>query len=167
MVKKITDDQPRVHFDCTKCPAYCCSIYERVAVTKRDIARLARHFNVTPEVAARRYTKLHRSSGDRILRRMADDLFGEACIFLDRETRGCGAYHGRPNVCREYPDRTRCAYYDVLRFERKQQRDDNVLPLFQITFREDTAKEAVETDKGTERVWEWTPKKMRKARGEN
>ena len=30
MVKTIKDDQPRVYFDCNKCPAYCCSIYERV-----------------------------------------------------------------------------------------------------------------------------------------
>jgi hypothetical protein len=40
MVKTIKDDQPRTYFDCTKCPAFCCSIYERVQVTKRDITRL-------------------------------------------------------------------------------------------------------------------------------
>ena len=35
----IKDDQPRVYFDCNKCPAFCCSVYERVRVTKRDVTR--------------------------------------------------------------------------------------------------------------------------------
>ena len=47
MGKKITDEQPRVYFDCSKCPAYCCSVYERVQVSKRDLNRLARHFGLT------------------------------------------------------------------------------------------------------------------------
>ena len=47
----IKDEQPRVFFNCSKCPAFCCSVYERVEVTKRDLNRLARHFGVTPEVA--------------------------------------------------------------------------------------------------------------------
>jgi hypothetical protein len=38
-------------------------------------------------------------------------------------------------VCREFPARTRCAYYDLLTFERSQQGDETVLPLVQITFR--------------------------------
>ena len=32
-------------YDCTKCPAYCCS-YEHIGVSKRDINRLARHFEI-------------------------------------------------------------------------------------------------------------------------
>jgi hypothetical protein len=35
----------RVLFNCLRCPAYCCS-YDRIEVTKRDIARLAKHFQV-------------------------------------------------------------------------------------------------------------------------
>lgn len=159
MVKTIKDDQPRVYFDCAKCPAYCCSIYERVSLKARDIKRLAKHFGVTEEVAAKRYTKLHRSSGERVLRRSSDPVLGEACMFLNHETRGCGIYHARPAVCREYPDRPRCAYYDVLQFERRQQADENVLPLFQITFLEVKEKKEVKTKKGMELVWEWTPEK--------
>jgi hypothetical protein len=34
---------PRVLYDCTKCPAYCCSIYGIVEVTDRDLKRLAKH----------------------------------------------------------------------------------------------------------------------------
>ena len=44
----------RVSYDCSKCPAYCCSIYERVEVTPRDLRRLARHFGLTLEAASRR-----------------------------------------------------------------------------------------------------------------
>jgi Fe-S-cluster containining protein len=135
MGKKITDEQPRVYFDCSKCPAYCCALYERIQVTKRDLNRLAKHFGITVERAAKRYTKMW-DAKERVLKRAPDPILGEACQFLDHETRGCTIYHARPQVCREYPDRSRCSYYDVLQFERRQQDDPNVLPLFQITFRE-------------------------------
>jgi hypothetical protein len=43
-------------------------------------------------------------------------------------------------VCREFPITTRCAYYDLLKFEREQQDDPNALPIVQITFREKNGK---------------------------
>jgi len=157
MTKKITDEQPRIYFDCSKCPAYCCSIYERVQVTKRDLNRLAKYFGVSADVAEKRYTKIHKESGERVLRRKKDVIFEEACQFLNPETRGCGIYHARPAVCREYPDRSRCAYYDLLQFERRQQDDQNTLPLVQITFRE-VKKKVVHDDNGSEKIWEWKQK---------
>ena len=160
MVKTIRDDKPRVYFDCNKCPAFCCSVYERVQVTKRDLNRLAKHFGVSVETARRRYTT--RWKDERILRRTDDEIFEQACVFLNQETRGCSIYHARPGVCREYPARSRCAYYDLLRFERKQQADETCLPLIQITFRE-VKKEEVTNDNtnGRERVWEWTPERRK------
>jgi Fe-S-cluster containining protein len=121
------------YYNCSKCPAYCCSIYERVQVTKRDLKRLAKHFAVDLETAARRFTSIWQ--GERVLRRKADPIFGKACKFLNPDTRQCSIYHARPLVCREFPARARCAYYDLLQFERVQQGDDTVLPLVQITFR--------------------------------
>jgi Fe-S-cluster containining protein len=123
----------RSYYDCTDCPAYCCAIYERVQVTPRDIRRLAKHFGITEEQATLRFTKMY--AKERVLRRKADPLFGQACQFLNPETRGCTIYHARPSVCREYPDTIRCAYYDLLKFERKQQDDMNVVPLVRITFK--------------------------------
>ncbi len=119
-------------YDCDKCVAYCCSIYDRVQVNARDIKRLAAHFGVTPEVATQRYTKLW--GKERILRRKADRLFGQACMFLNQETRKCTIYNARPGTCREFPDTSRCAYYDLIQFERKQQDDPDVIPLVKITF---------------------------------
>ncbi len=152
----ITDEQPRVYFDCSKCPGYCCSIYERVQVTKRDINRLAKHFGVSYDVAYRRYTKNWEK--ERVLKRTPDPVLGESCQFLDPVKRNCTVYLSRPNVCREYPDRARCVYYDVIQFERRQQDDESVLPLVQITFRETKRVENADTKSG-ERVWEWTPGK--------
>src|SRR2546426_8992020 len=88
------------YYNCSRCPAYCCSIYERVQVTRRDIKRLARHFGTSFERASQRYTKLFQ--GERILRRKADPIFGQACKFLDPETRRCTIYEARPQVCREF-----------------------------------------------------------------
>jgi Fe-S-cluster containining protein len=151
-IKKVTDEQPRVYFDCSKCPAYCCSIYERVGVSKRDLNRLAKYFGVSAETAEKRYTRMH--SGERVLRRRKDAIFAKSCMFLNQETRGCGIYHARPAVCREYPARTRCSYYDLLQFERNQQDDPNTLPLVQITFRE-VKKTVVSDNNGSEQIWKW------------
>ncbi|HZH11703.1 MAG TPA: YkgJ family cysteine cluster protein [Microvirga sp.] len=148
----IKDDQPRVYFDCNKCPAFCCSIYERVVVTKRDITRLAKFFGVTFEEARERYTADF--EGERVLKRVKDKIFEKTCMFLDQKTRGCTIYHGRPAVCRSYPGRSRCAYYDVLRFERTTQGDESVIPLIKITFHE-VEEEVEEYADGPERVYEW------------
>jgi len=123
----------RSYYDCNKCPAYCCSIYDRVQVTKRDIKRLAKHFGVDVATAQKKFTTTWQD--EPILRRKADPIFGKACKFLDPETRKCTIYHARPLVCREFPARARCAYYDLLTFEKTQQGDDSVVPLVQITFR--------------------------------
>ena len=123
----------RSYYNCVACPAFCCSVYERVQVTPRDIRRLAKHFGVTVEVATARYTKMWEK--ERVLRRKRDHLFGEACQFINPETRGCGIYDARPAVCREFPTSTRCAYYDLYQFEKVQQDDPDTLPVVQITFR--------------------------------
>jgi Fe-S-cluster containining protein len=128
----ITDDSKRSYFNCDKCPAYCCSIYDRVQVTKRDIKRLAKHFALSVETATLRFTK--RWEKEQVLRRKKDPIFGRACQFLDPQTRKCTVYHARPLVCREFPLTRRCGYYDLLTFERRQQDDYNVLPLVQIKF---------------------------------
>ena len=83
-----TKPKQKSYYDCVDCPAYCCSVYERVLVTPRDIRRLAKHFGVTEEVATVRYTKIYEK--ERVLRRKKDKLFGEACQFINPETRGCG-----------------------------------------------------------------------------
>ena len=125
----------RSYYNCSSCPAYCCAIYERVQVTPRDIQRLARHFAVDYATAEKRYTTIWQ--GERILRRKSDPIFGQACKFLNPETRRCTIYDARPLTCREFPARKRCAYYDLLTFERSQQNDPTVLPLVQITFRDE------------------------------
>lgn len=122
-------------YDCDKCVAYCCSIYDRVQVSPRDVRRLAAHFGVTPEVAVARYTKVW--GKERILRRRSDRLFGQACMFLNQDTRKCTIYHARPGTCREFPTTPRCAYFDLIEFERGQQNDPEVVPLVKITFLDD------------------------------
>jgi Fe-S-cluster containining protein len=128
-----------------------------VQVTKRDITRLAKHFGVSYETARRRYTK--QWEDERVLKKVEDKIFPVTCVFLDQDKRGCTVYHARPAVCREYPDRVRCPYYDMLQFERRQQADDTVLPLVQITFREVTETNG---NGNGEKVWEWEPEKKKK-----
>jgi hypothetical protein len=113
-------------YDCLKCPAYCCS-YDRIAVTKRDINRLAKHFGIDPETAKKRFTK--EVEGDQILRHQKDKLYGSICMFIDLKTRRCSIYDARPAVCHEYPDQPKCGYYDFLKWERKHQEDEEFIPM--------------------------------------
>jgi Fe-S-cluster containining protein len=125
---------PRPQYDCAQCPAFCCSVYERVTVTPRDLRRLAKHFNLSLEETKKRFTKTW--GDENILRRKCDHLLGETCQFLDPQTRGCTVYAGRPDACREYPTRAKCAYYDLYKFEMKHQDDATVIPLIRIEFKE-------------------------------
>ena len=114
--------QPRVAYDCTKCPAYCCS-YPLIEAGRRDIARLAKYFGVSYEQAERRYTKYDAGAKVRTLRHQQDEHFNQVCRFLDTEKRRCTVYEARPAVCRDFPGGKRCGYYDFLQFEREQQGD--------------------------------------------
>jgi Fe-S-cluster containining protein len=120
------NNSPKLSYDCLKCPAYCCS-YESINVNKRDVKRLARHFDVDVETAIRRFTKIR--EGERVLRHQKDDVYGSVCMFLDTKTRRCTIYEARPAVCHEYPARPRCGYYDFLRWERTHQDDPEYIPL--------------------------------------
>jgi len=119
-------------YDCTKCVGYCCSIYDRVDVEKKDIRRLAKHFGVSEKNAKDTFTTV--VDGFRSLKRMDDLIFERTCIFLDQTTRLCSIYDARPDTCREWPVHSgdRCVYYDILQFERKQQDDDEYVPVVDI-----------------------------------
>jgi hypothetical protein len=39
-------------------------------------------------------------------------------------------------VCRTFPEGPRCAYFDLLQFEREHQKDATVIPLIELVFHE-------------------------------
>ena len=112
----------RIFYNCLNCPSYCCT-YPRIAVTKRDIERLARHFEISYEKARQRFTKPGSTKRERVLRHQKDETFGSACRFLDLETRLCTIHGARPDVCRKHPVTPTCAYYTFLMAERRDQND--------------------------------------------
>ncbi len=108
-------------YDCLKCPGYCCS-YPVIALTKRDVKRLAKHHDMSYEAAIDKFTKADHGH-KRIMRRKKDEHFGRICRFFDTEARRCTVYEARPEICREFPNEKRCGYYDFLVFERRHQDD--------------------------------------------
>ena len=118
----------RAKYSCKKCPAFCCT-YSEIEVTKRDIERLARHFDLTFAVAEERFTKQDSKKEKRLLRHRKDTIFDSACMMLDQEQRRCTVYDARPGVCRTFPESSRCGYYEFLKFERAQQGDDQYVAL--------------------------------------
>ena len=119
---------PHRQYNCSKCPAYCCS-YDEIEVRDADLVRLARHFDVSVDEAEIRYTK-ETPSGTRIMRHRKDEIFGSTCQFLDPEERRCTIYGARPRICRAYPGTTRCGFYDFLSSERRSQDDPEYVPSF-------------------------------------
>jgi hypothetical protein len=122
-------DKPkeRLQFNCLNCPGYCCS-YPVIVVTKYDVTRLAKHFNLSWEEAEKRFTKSQHGY-KRILRKKKDEHYGSICRFFDQEKRCCGIYEARPHVCRAFPGGGRCGYYDFLMFERRAQEDPEFVAL--------------------------------------
>jgi hypothetical protein len=109
-------------YNCQKCPGYCCS-YPLIRLEKRDVERLARHHGLAFETARRRFTeKAH--GAKYAMRRKPDQHYGGICQFFDTEARRCTVYEARPGICRAFPGRSRCGYYDFLMFERRAQDDD-------------------------------------------
>jgi hypothetical protein len=121
--------KPKLQYDCSKCPGYCCS-YPRIEVKPADIERIARHFGISAEEAARRFTRIYDDEGtpERILRHRKDSVFGSICRFFDTRARQCTIYAARPQVCRDYPNGSRCGYYGFIQFERKHQGDPDFIP---------------------------------------
>lgn len=111
-----------IFYDCHNCPSYCCT-YPRIPVTRRDIVRLAKHFGISEETAAGRFTKPGWTKRERVLRHQKDETFGTACRFLDTETRLCRIHAVRPGICREHPVGPNCGYYTFLMSERRDQND--------------------------------------------
>ena len=107
-------------YNCAKCPGYCCS-YPLIQLTKRDVERLARHFDLTFDEARKKFTKVE-TGAKYAMRRKADTHFGRICRFFDTEKRCCTVYQARPAICRDYPV-GRCGYYDFLANERRTQED--------------------------------------------
>ena len=120
-------DPPKLHYDCLKCPAYCCS-YDRIAIGKRDLKRLARHFGIDVETASRRFTKI--KDNEVVLRHQKDKIFKSVCMFLDTKTRRCTIYMARPGVCHTYPGQPRCGYYEFLSWEREFQDEPDFIPFY-------------------------------------
>ncbi len=111
-------------FDCQRCPGYCCA-YPVIVVTKRDVERIARHLEITPQDAESRYCRAAHGY-KRILKRQDDEHFGRICALFDTETRTCTIYKARPATCRDYPGE-RCGYWDFLTFERDGQQDEDYI----------------------------------------
>jgi hypothetical protein len=120
----------RLRYDCSKCPAYCCT-YDWILVTERDIERLAKGFGLSYEEAEEKFTKYVKEYGQRVMRQRKDHIYKSRCMFLHPTERNCTVYEHRPATCRAFPETIRCGYYDFLMWERERQDDESFIPLEQ------------------------------------
>jgi uncharacterized protein len=88
-------------YNCKKCPGYCCS-YPLIALNKRDVQRLAKHFGISFRRARAKFT-VERWGAKYSMRRKKDAIFGGVCRFFDTEKRCCTVYEARPSLCRSFP----------------------------------------------------------------
>jgi Fe-S-cluster containining protein len=112
-------------YDCSKCPGYCCS-YPVIEVKDRDALRIAKHFDMTPAQAEKKFFKKAHGYA-RVMRRKKDHIYGKICQFFDTKARRCTIYEARPSTCRIFPGEGHCGYWDFLKFERDGQEDENYI----------------------------------------
>ena len=74
----IKSAKPKNQYDCLKCPGYCCS-YPLIEVTKRDMERVAKHFEVSFTVAKKKFFVYDRSEKCWTLRKKKDEHFKKIC----------------------------------------------------------------------------------------
>lgn len=112
-------------YDCTRCvPSWCCA-YPLIAVTSKDIKRLAKGFGMTEEEVKSKHLRRVKDEKQWHLRQRQNEYRGKICKFyIDNK---CSVYEHRPDVCREFPYKERCHYYDFLEAERKHQDDENIV----------------------------------------
>lgn len=89
--------EPGLPFRCTGCGDCCTGAPGAVWLDDADVARLARHLELTPKEFEERHVR--RLVG----RRSLLERFDGDCEFFDREGRGCRVYEARPTQCRTYP----------------------------------------------------------------
>ena len=91
-------------------------------MSDNDIARLAKHFDLSDAEARKKFTYhyLTKDADEVILRHKKDTVYKTICRFFDTDERRCTVYEARPNVCRKYPYGNKCGYYDFLKFERER-----------------------------------------------
>lgn len=80
--------------DCLTC-ANCCKTMTPT-FTKKDIARIAGYFNLTPAAFKEKWLYQERGGGDWMNRK-------QPCQFLDLSTNKCTIYEIRPDDCRKFP----------------------------------------------------------------
>ena len=121
---------PKIQYDCSKCPGYCCS-YPRIEVKNSDLKRLAKHFDLSLAAAQKKFTRWYKDEDghELIMRHQKDEIYGSICKFFDTDERRCTIYEARPAVCRQYPLKSKCGYYEFIKFERNHQDDKTFIPL--------------------------------------
>ena len=86
-------------FECTQC-GQCCTFqseYAYVYLNPRETKALAELLGLALGAFKKKYTFVD-DDGWRQLRTK-----GEACVFLDPDTKGCTVYGARPTQCRTFP----------------------------------------------------------------
>src|SRR5687768_6748946 len=88
-VQNASESRPmKIKYDCATCPGYCCS-HSRIAISEHDIARLAKHFGLTPAQAKTKFTYHYQTKevDEQLLRHKKDHIYKSICRFFDTDER--------------------------------------------------------------------------------
>ncbi|MDY7001082.1 MAG: YkgJ family cysteine cluster protein [Thermodesulfobacteriota bacterium] len=84
---------PLKAFECQQC-GHCCKGSGGIVMTKKDVARLSRHLNLSWDEFLSRHTT---TKNNKVLLRSGPDGY---CVFYKD---GCGVHLARPDICRAWP----------------------------------------------------------------
>lgn len=136
-------------YNCNQCHSYCCS-YPIIEIKSKDTKRLAAHLELSIAQVKAKYLVVEEYEGKDILilKHTTDrSINATSCVFLDKRTRKCKIYDGRPQICRDHPgDDVRCEWFDRMTIENGAGKKRKIIRLKQMPSTIDGEREEYDED---------------------
>lgn len=120
-------------FDCTKCTGFCCS-HPIIAISEKEAEQVAKHLGIQMSEMKKHYLDVVHDpkEPEYSIQHKPDYMHGSICKFYrpvaegrDKPA-GCTVYEARPEVCRKYPYRKTCGFYEFLSHHRESSDNDDL-----------------------------------------
>lgn len=124
MAKKTKET--KVTYDCSRCQM-CCS-YPEIRIKSAEIKVMAKAEGLKPDQFKGKYLDRTDDARGWQFKHKKHPIYGSICVF-QMGAKGCSRYDVRPSVCRDYPGKPSCGFYDFLAEMREHTQNPDYYPV--------------------------------------